>query len=200
MPGCKIDRGRSLEFKALVEHWQKTHPHIEDDLREAFTAIAENTRAKSCRVVPRYHHEGWELLKYRQNSKDNSTHGSSYGWRILAIHDVVSGVLYPIIVYPKTAWQDAKAETVQAAIQELKKLLQIGQTSFPAVADAVSSTHACPNCGPEILLVAISRSNNLECPDCQRQYKTEAQLSGEVMLILVVRNNALLAVRDGRLL
>ena len=121
VPGCNVDC-RSPQFNQLCKHWKATYPNIEKDLEEAFQAIRQDVKAKKRRVVPR-HGTGVILHKYRQNSSDIGR-GASYGWRIQAIYYPQTGVLYPILVYPKTAWADASDEATRAAIKELLDVLK----------------------------------------------------------------------------
>lgn len=180
VPGCKVDC-RSPQFNQLCKHWKSAYPHIERDLEEAFKAIRENVEAKNCRVVPR-HGTGVTVHKYRQNSSDIGR-GASYGWRIQAIYDRQSGVLYPILVYPKTAWQDASDETIVAAINELLAVLTPKHSAAIGPPESTPA-HACPNCGPAVFLVRIS--DVLECPDCQRAYREVVTESGATELQPVI--------------
>jgi hypothetical protein len=76
-------------------------------------------------------------------------------------------VLYPILVYPKTAWADASDETTLAAIKELLDALKPKGSPEPAEPKAASQ---CPNCGPAFVLVR-NLDDTMKCPDCQRAYR-----------------------------
>jgi hypothetical protein len=172
---CKIDC-RSPEYNKLRETWKKSYPHIDEDLEDAFKAIRKNVDAKNCRIVPR-HGTGVVLRKYRQNSIDIAR-GASYGWRLHAIHDEESNTLYPILVYPKTVWEDASTERILAAIEELLATLRSGATE--KAEQALEA--ACPNCGESTRLVR--RVPFLECPDCQRAYRQELDDCGKWQLVI----------------
>ena len=117
MPGCTIDSSASPEFQQLVKSWQRTHPQIDNDLQDAFSAISQNILAKKGRRVQAG--PNLEVYKYRQNSHDIKR-GSSYGWRIYALYDKSTGTMYPILIYPKTVWEDADNTTVHDAIRSIR--------------------------------------------------------------------------------
>lgn len=121
MAGCKVNSEASPQFKHLREHWKrKGFPKISDDLTEAFSAISQNilaangARVQAGPIV--------EIYKYRQNSKDIKR-GSRYGWRIIALFHKSTETMYPIIVYPKTAWENAGDKMIAEAIQEIRQIL-----------------------------------------------------------------------------
>ena len=62
------------------------------------------------------------LYKYRQNSSD-IRRGASYGWRIIAFYERSRSILYPIVVYPKTKWEDVNISLVEQAVRELRSIL-----------------------------------------------------------------------------
>jgi hypothetical protein len=120
LAGCKIDRESSREFKKLIKHWRRSYPDIESDVENALVEIQGNILACRGRLVmggPRF-----DLYKYRQKSS-NIPHGSSYGLRILGLHDRKSGIMYPIIVYPKPCRDSADNVTIYKAIKDIKLVL-----------------------------------------------------------------------------
>ena len=102
MAACSVDDTKSPQFDKLRRRWKRDFPNIDSDLSEAFAAISKDITACKAR---RYQsgRENTEIYKYRQNSKD-VRRGQNYGWRIYALYDKKAGVMYPIIVYPKTEW------------------------------------------------------------------------------------------------
>jgi hypothetical protein len=120
LAGCKIDREKSEEFKKLLKQWKRDYPHIESDVEKALAEIKGNIQACRGRLVlggPRF-----DAYKYRQKSSD-IPHGSSFGLRIIGLHDRKTGVMYPIIVYPKPVWATADNATIYAAMKEVKRML-----------------------------------------------------------------------------
>jgi hypothetical protein len=121
LPGCKVDDKASPQFNRLRKQWRcGGYPQIDKDLKQAFEAISENILAKKARRVQ----AGSNVVcyKYRQNSSD-IRRGENYGWRIYALYDVMTATLYPIIVYPKQAWDNADTATILAAIREIRTIL-----------------------------------------------------------------------------
>lgn len=127
LAGCTLDDKASPQFTLLCEKWERSgYTHIYEDLRQAFEAITQNVLAKKARRVQ----AGSNLVvyKYRQNSSD-IRRGEKYGWRIYALYDVMTATMYPIIVYPKPAWDDADTGTILAAIREIRMILGYCVTS-----------------------------------------------------------------------
>jgi hypothetical protein len=120
LPGCTVNRDACLQFKKLCDRWRKSYPKIDKDLDAAFASISENILANNGWRIQAG--DGVEVYKYRQNSSD-IRRGQSYGWRIDALYDKNSGTMYPIIVYPKTEWEDADTATVKAGIREILTFL-----------------------------------------------------------------------------
>jgi hypothetical protein len=118
--GHKVDRTKSPQFEKLVQHWKRTYPHIEDDLKKALDAIGQNLMA--CGADRIQAGPNVEVYKYRQNSKD-IRRGASYGWRIVALIDKRTSTLYPILVWPKPAWGDAADAAYASAIEETRTIL-----------------------------------------------------------------------------
>jgi hypothetical protein len=104
----------------IGESFARSYPHINDDLKDAFSEIEKNILANRARRT--LGGTRLDLYKYRQNSKDLKR-GARYGWRIYCLHDKQTGIMYPIIVYPKTAWEDADNKTVKDAISTIKSIL-----------------------------------------------------------------------------
>jgi hypothetical protein len=148
LQGCKIAREASPDFRKFVKHWQRSHPHIEGDISEAFSEIEKNILANRGRRV--YGGSRFDLYKYRQNSKD-IRRGSSYGWRIYALFDRQSKTMYPIIVYPKTTWEDADGKTILESVNNLKLILghctrsECDGTLCPAVPEETSFIGGIPH-------------------------------------------------------
>lgn len=121
MPGCTVNRTASPQFQELCAQWRRLYPNIDKDLDEAFGNIAQNILAnKGWRIATG--NPDVEVYKYRQNSSD-IRRGQSYGWRIDALFYRPSGVMYPIIVYPKTHWADADVGVVKQGIREILERL-----------------------------------------------------------------------------
>ena len=121
MSGCKIDSEASPQFKKLRERWKKSgYLSVDADLEEAFSNIRKNIQANHCSRVPRFGEvlKGYHLLKYRQKDRA-SREGASGGWRILALYDPTTDTLYPIIVFPKKAMENADEDTINDAVTEL---------------------------------------------------------------------------------
>jgi len=120
LAGCRVNSEASPQFNKLREHWKRSYPHIDDDLALAFSSISQDIlacsafRLKAGALV--------EVYKYRQNSKD-IRRGAKYGWRVLALYHKPSNVVYPILVYPKTVWEDANNAVVDEAVKEMRQLL-----------------------------------------------------------------------------
>ena len=126
MNECKIDATRSPQFDILRESWKNSgYPSIDDDLEEAFKSIRTNVQACQCKpVILSKEVLGDSLLfKYRAKNKA-SREGSRGGWRFYALFDKANGVLYPIIVYPKKAWQDASTELIKSCLAEIVAILR----------------------------------------------------------------------------
>jgi len=120
LPGCTIDDKASPQFTALCKRWRRDYPHIDDDLADAFRSISENILSKKAFRVQ----AGSNVIvyKYRQSSRD-IRRGERYGWRIIALYDVPTAILYPIIVYPKPVLDNADTSTILAAIREVRTIL-----------------------------------------------------------------------------
>lgn len=66
----------------------------------------------------------FKLFKYRQKN-EFARKGARGGWRIYALFDGTT--MYPIIVYPKNAWEDATYDVITEAVKELLKILPSNQ-------------------------------------------------------------------------
>jgi len=120
VPSCTINSEASPQFKTLCDRWRKEYPSIDSDLKDAFKAISQDIRANKGRRTQSG--PNVEVYKYRQKSSD-IRRGQAYGWRIYALYEKTSSTLYPIIVYPKTRWEDADHKTVIEAIKEIRLFL-----------------------------------------------------------------------------
>jgi hypothetical protein len=118
VPPCNVDQ-RGPTFRALLEKYKKAgFPHIEDDVTEALTAIAQDYRnAKHGESIPRCKDK---VFKYRQKSTDQRR-GSTGGFRIIGYYDKESNTLYPIFIYPKTERSDIDVESIKELVEELLK-------------------------------------------------------------------------------
>jgi hypothetical protein len=116
VPPCNIDQ-RSPTFRALLEKYKKAgFPHIEDDVKEALAAIAQDYRnAKHGASIPRFENK---VFKYRQKSTDQRR-GAQSGFRIIGYYDKETNTLYPIFIYPKSERSDIDAETIKELVEEL---------------------------------------------------------------------------------
>jgi hypothetical protein len=126
LPGCKIDSTRSPQFNKLRESWKNSgYPSIDADLEEAFTSIRSNTQACQCRSVILSKEVLGEFLLFKYRAKNRAAReGASSGWRFYALLDKANGVLFPIIVYPKKAWQDASSGLIKSALTETIEILR----------------------------------------------------------------------------
>ncbi len=132
MSGCSIDSQSCPQFNILRERWKKNgYPSIDSDLEEAFKEIRKNIQAKHCRPVPRFKAVlgDLQLFKYRQKN-GAAREGASGGWRFYALFNKTTGVLYPIVVYPKKAWQDASDDTVKEGVEQIIKMLSESDMLF----------------------------------------------------------------------
>jgi hypothetical protein len=120
LPGCTVDDRASPQFTALRKRWRREYPHIDEDLADAFRSIAENILSKKAFRVQ----AGSNIIvyKYRQSSRD-IRRGDRYGSRIIALYDVPTAILYPILVYPKPVLDNADTPTILAAIREVRTIL-----------------------------------------------------------------------------
>jgi len=120
----------------LIDHWKKDFPRIEKDLEEAFKSIRQDYRkAKNARSKPGFNDT---LFKYRQKSTDLKR-GASYGFRIYAYYDISSNILYPIVVYPKTAMQEFDLDKLREAVSEVCDVVsQLNSGSLPFPPDESS--------------------------------------------------------------
>jgi hypothetical protein len=157
LPRCKVNAEVSLEFKKLLKSWKRSHPHIESDIQSAFAEIEANILSCHGRLIvggPRF-----DVYKYRQKSSDVAR-GSSYGLRVVALHDRDAGVMYPIIVYPKQAWSDVDNATLYVAIREVKLLL--GHCIAPEC-----DGKAPPSYPREVKVVADIQQIKVRCEKCR---------------------------------
>jgi hypothetical protein len=124
---CKVDPDASPEFATLKKHWKKQGYHsINSDLEAAFTEIAKDVQACNCKPAGRTSailleaapDRNVSLHKYRHKDKA-SGEGASSGWRIYAVFDKGSNILYPIIVYPHKEWQDAHPDEIKKCVDEI---------------------------------------------------------------------------------
>jgi hypothetical protein len=130
--GCSIDSQACPQFNTLRERWKKNgYPSIDSDLEEAFKEIRKNIQAKHCRSVPRFKSVlgDLQLFKYRQKN-DAAREGARGGWRFYALFNKATGVLYPIVVYPKKALPDADDDTVKEGIEQVIKMLSESERLF----------------------------------------------------------------------
>jgi hypothetical protein len=157
----------STEFKKLLSHWSRSYPNIESDVQKAFSEITENILACRGRLViggPRF-----DVYKFRQKSS-NIPRGSSYGLRIIALHDRRAGIMYPIIAYPKPVWDDVDNATIYNAVRELKLIL--GHCTSPECDGDMTPVYP-----QEIKVVAEIPQIKLRCEKCKsvnwREYIAE---------------------------
>ena len=132
MPGCNIDHEASLQFNTLRQHWKKKgYPSVDSDLASAYKELAQDPLACHCKPAGRTNailkeiapDRDLVLHKYRYKDTANRE-GAKGGWRIYAILDRASGTLYPIIVYPHKACNDASPDYIQTCVDELMKILK----------------------------------------------------------------------------
>lgn len=126
MNGCKIDPTRSPQFNVLRESWKNGgYPSVDRDLEEAFKSIRSNVQACQCRpvILSKDILGDFLLFKYRAKNKA-AREGASGGWRFYALYDKTNRIVYPIIVYPKKAWQDASTNLIKSALQEIISILR----------------------------------------------------------------------------
>jgi hypothetical protein len=120
LPVVRVNVKESPQFRKLIEHFRKSYPAVEQDMREALAVIAQDFRhAKRANAIPGF---GAPLYKYRQNSSD-IRRGSSFGWRIIAYYHEATHTLYPLLVYPKTELADADRKDVEAALREIREVI-----------------------------------------------------------------------------
>jgi hypothetical protein len=125
LAGCRIATGLCPQFSKLRDYWASHgYPKIHADLEEAYAAIRIDVHAKHWKRVARFQNvlNQFLLFKYRQKNKA-AREGTRGGWRIYALFDVETSILYPIIVYPKKEWPDASDAAIIAAIREVLKAL-----------------------------------------------------------------------------
>jgi hypothetical protein len=124
LAGCRIDQS-SPQFNKLREHWKKSgYPSIDDDLNEAFKAIAADVHAKNWRLVPRFSEVLGSFLLYKYRQKNNAAREGARGaWRFYALFDKTTSVLYPVVVYPKKAWADASDDVITGSLEEMIAIL-----------------------------------------------------------------------------
>jgi len=114
-------RSASPTFNRLCQEYRREFRHLDSDLDAAFANIAKDFRAaKSARRVQAG--ELVEVYKYRQNSRDIKG-GNQYGWRIYALYHKAANTLYPILIFPKTAMQDASDTEIIGSIREVRHKL-----------------------------------------------------------------------------
>jgi hypothetical protein len=131
LASCKIDPDSSPQFNVWRNHWRKSgYPSIDADLAEAFQAISKDVQAKHRSIVPRFGDVlgDFALHKYRQRNKA-AKEGASGAWRIYALFNRETNVLYPIIVFPKKAWADASDRHVTECVKELVQILRERQSN-----------------------------------------------------------------------
>ena len=132
MTGCKVDAEASPQFNILRDYSKKNgYPSVTKDLEEAFTEIRKNIQAKHCRVVPRFSSVlgNFLLFKYRQKNSA-AREGASGGWRFYALFDKATSTLYPIVLYPKKAWQDAHDDIVKEAVEQILSIVNASGSLF----------------------------------------------------------------------
>jgi hypothetical protein len=143
--GCKVDPDASPEFSILRNHWKKKGYHsIFSDLENAFKAIRKDVTACHCKPTGRTSaillqaapERKMALHKYRH--KDTASgEGASGGWRFYAILDKETNILYPIIVYPHKAWQDAHDDEIKKCVDEILSILK--QRDLNSIGDIAAS-------------------------------------------------------------
>jgi hypothetical protein len=121
LPSCKVNFDASPQFRRLVTKLKREYPHIEDDLRKLFKAVETDILSnKASRLEVGL--SSIEVYKYRQNSSD-IRRGQSYGWRVVGLFHRETGTMYPILVYPKTHFENADNNTVMDAVREVMAFL-----------------------------------------------------------------------------
>lgn len=126
MAACRIEPDSSPQFAALRDQWRKGgYRSIDSDLADAFQAISKNVQANDRRIVSRFSAilGDFDLYKYRQKNRA-AKEGARGGWRIYALFDKKSNVLYPIIVYPHKEWADASDKHITECVKELLDILR----------------------------------------------------------------------------
>lgn len=126
MAACKIDPTASPQFVRLCNHWKNHgYPSVQDDLADAFCDIRKNILAKHGRVVPRFSAVlGGDVVLYKYRQKNSQAReGARGGWRIYALFQKTTSILYPVIVYPKKEWDDATDDTVKNALEQILSIL-----------------------------------------------------------------------------
>lgn len=126
MAAYRVDSTASPDFKSLCDHW-RTHgfPSVDRDTAAAFGEIAKNHEACRGRRVQRFEDLLADrfLLKYRYRDSARRE-GARGGWRILAILDPPTKCIYPIMVYPKKAWEMPSGEDLRKCVSNLSTALR----------------------------------------------------------------------------
>ena len=107
-------------------HWRKQgYFSVQKDAELAFKAIAQNYQANHCNRMQRFDDllEDRLLLKYR--FKDSARkEGGRGGWRMIAILDLKTKVLYPIMIYPKKEWDVPDDEDLTKCVADLARAIR----------------------------------------------------------------------------
>ncbi len=121
MPRCRIDIEASPTFQKLLRRYQRQYPKTKADLEDAFARIEQDPQ-HAAHATPLI---GFEraVWKYRCKQSDLQR-GAQGGYRIIALYEAGTGVLYPILLYAKRDREDVASEQVTWAIQELQRRLE----------------------------------------------------------------------------
>lgn len=131
MPRCRIDIEASPTFQKLLRSYLRQYPRTKADLADAFARIEQDPE-HAAHATPLIGF-GRAVWKYRCKQSDLQR-GAQGGYRIIALYEPATAVLYPILLYAKRDRDDVAPEQVTEAAQELQRRLEeeaAGDASSP---------------------------------------------------------------------
>lgn len=133
-----IDRELLSQFKRLCERWRLKDPGPGSDLERVVLGISQHRVPHHSRIIQAS--VQLELRIYSPLGK-NSRQRETYDWRIIALSEKASGVIYPVLVYRRPIGSDVDQEPLKLILRDVVRdvSLRLGHCVAPDCGGAVRS-------------------------------------------------------------
>ena len=136
LPEDAIDGELFSQFERLCEQWQLTDPGLGSNLERVVLGISQRRIPHQRRRVQAS--DRLELYIYRPASK-NLCCGQNYDWRIIALSEKASGIIYPVVVYRMPVGADVENGPLKQVLTDVIRevCLRLGRCVVPDCDGAV---------------------------------------------------------------
>ena len=136
LPQDSIDGELCSQFERLCKQWQLTDPGLGSNLDRVVLGISQRRIPHQRRRVQAS--DRLELYLYRPAGK-KLCRGQNYDWRIIALSEKASGVIYPVVVYRMPVGSDVENGPLKQVLTDVIRevCLRLGRCVVPDCGGAV---------------------------------------------------------------